>query len=213
VLSNNNYSFRVIGVVVAVCLLTIFSACQAAGPPSPTPTPGFKTRWEVATFTPNPAKAHFTPSPTSPTRLEQKDALESELDQAVAKLTKAIEDDQTDAGAYNERGLAYAKQDKLEESVADFTKAIELDPNLVTAYNNRGKSYGEQRKFDEAIADLTKAIQLDADYAIAYYNRGVALQNSQRRKEAAEDYKKYLELRPDAPERAQVKQLIQLYGE
>ena len=175
--SYSGHGFDAALVLAITFLLTVLSACQT-GPPAPTPTPFAQTRWNQATLTPNPAHAHFTPTPTRPSMREQKDALESELDQAIAKLTKAIEDDPTDAGAYNERGLAYAKQDKLEESVADFTKAIELDPNLVTAYNNRGKSYGEQRKFDEAIADLTKAIQLDADYAIAYYNRGVALQNS-----------------------------------
>ena len=202
---------KFIPVVAAVLLLMVVSTCQA-GPPAPTPTPGVRDYWEKPTLTPNPDHAHFTPTPTKPSMREQKEALASETDQAIAMLTEAIEDDPTDVGAYSDRGEAYAQQGELEKAIADFTKALELDPDLVAVYNFRGKAYSEQRKFDEAIADFTKTIELDPEYAIAYYNRGVAFQSSDKRKEAAADYKKYLELEPDAPQKSRLKQQIQMFG-
>ena len=208
---NNSRGTKVIPAVAVALLLTVLSACQA-GPPAPTPTPGVRDYWEKPTLTPNPLHADFTPTPTRPSMREQKEALASEADQAIAKLTEAIEDDPTDVGAYSDRGEAYAQQGELESAIADFTKALELDPDLVAAYNFRGKAYSEQRKLEEAIADFTKAIELDAEYAIAYYNRGVAFQSSDKRKEAAADYKEYLRLEPDAPQKSRLKQQIQMFG-
>ena len=210
--SNLSHGSNAILVLAATILLTVLSSCQAAGPPAATPTPGAADFYLQATITPNPAHANFTPTPTRPSMREQKEALGSELDEAIAKLTEAIEDDPTDVGAYSDRGEAYAQQGELESAIADFTKALELDPDLVAAYNFRGKAYSEQRKFDEAIADFTKAIELDAEYAIAYYNRGVAYQSSDKRKEAAADYKEYLRLEPDAPQKSRLKQQIQMFG-
>ena len=137
--SNLSHGSNAILVLAATILLTVLSSCQAAGPPAATPTPVAADFYLQATITPNPAHAHFTPTATRPSMREQKEALASEADEAIAKLTEAIEDDPTDVGAYSDRGEAYAQQGELESAIADFTKALELDPDLVAAYNFRAK--------------------------------------------------------------------------
>ena len=116
--SNLGHGSSAILVLAATILLTVLSSCQSAGPPAPTPTPGAADFYLQATLTPNPDHAHFTPTPTPtrPSMREQKEALESETDQAIAKFTQAIGDDPSDVGAYRDRGEAYAQKGDLEKS-------------------------------------------------------------------------------------------------
>lgn len=214
--NQRGYVFKSLLVLAGILLLMVLSSCRERPPQvaevQPTPTERSKHWWVNPTFTPDPAKAHFTPTPTSLTMQEVAEEVESERQDLIADYTEAVEADPTDADAYAGRGMAYAELNELEKALVDLDKAIELDPDFGEAYAARGQIHAGERNLEEAIADFTRAITLDPNFARVYYNRGMALQNIGKRKDAAQDFVKYLELEPDAPEKAQLKQMIKIYG-
>jgi len=113
---------------------------------------------------------------------------------AIAAYTRAIELDGKDAGAYNNRGVAYMAQKDFTSAVADFTRSIELAPSEA-AYNNRANIYFSQKKSEEAIADYTASIKLKAS-AEAYANRGIAYQQTNRDALALADYEEAIRSNP-----------------
>ena len=76
--------------------------------------------------------------------------------------------------AFNNRGLAYARNGQLDRAIEDLDQAIRLDPNLAEAFNNRGTAYGGKGLYVHAIEDLDQAIRLNPNYAMAFNNRGLA---------------------------------------
>lgn len=84
------------------------------------------------------------------------------------------ETNETLAGAYYNRGSAYAAKGQYDVAIADFDQAIRLNPNYVPAYYNRGVAYAEKRQYDSAIADFDQAIRLNPNDAVAFWLRGQA---------------------------------------
>jgi len=101
------------------------------------------------------------------------------------------------AGAYYNRGLAYAKQQRYNEAIKDFDKAIKLNSDYAEAYVGRGLAYAEQQKYDKAIEDYNKAIKLNPDDAKAYYNRGLAYVELGEHERAIKDFDKAIKLNSD----------------
>ena len=81
---------------------------------------------------------------------------------------------QTNADAYNNRGIAYYKKRQYNEAISDYNKAIELDPKYVEAYFNRGNAYDEKAQYKQAISDFTKTIEINPRFAEAYNNRALS---------------------------------------
>lgn len=86
-----------------------------------------------------------------------------DYDEAIAKHTKAIQENPKKALNYYNRALAYRQKDKLDEAISDYSKAIEIKPDYAKAYNNRGFAYALiGYKFDpEFIEELKKASSKD----------------------------------------------------
>jgi len=104
------------------------------------------------------------------------------------------------AGAYSNRGLAYAELGERKRAIEDYDKAIELNPDFAEAYYNRGIAYAKQQKYNEAIKDFDKAIELNPNLAEAYIGRGVTYAEQQKYNEAIKDFDKAIELNPDDAE-------------
>jgi len=104
------------------------------------------------------------------------------------------------AGAYSNRGLAYAELGEHDRAIEDYDKAIELNKEYAEAYYNRGLAYAKLGKYDKAIEDFNKAIELNKEYAKAYNNRGIAYAKQQKYNEAIKDYNEAIELNPDLAE-------------
>ncbi len=102
-----------------------------------------------------------------------------------------------DAGAYNNRGLAYSELKQYDRAIENYRKAIELNPKYAEAYSNRGLAYSELKQYDRAIEDYGKAIKLNPDLPEAYNNRGLAYYELKQYERAIENYGKALELNPD----------------
>ncbi len=86
-----------------------------------------------------------------------------------------MQTDLNDAGAYNKRGVAYARKGQYDQAISDFNKALEINPRYATAYYNRGVAYARKGQYDQAISDFTKALEINPRYATAYYNRGLPI--------------------------------------
>jgi len=101
------------------------------------------------------------------------------------------------------------EQGKLEEGK---TILEALPPGSITdssVYQNLGILFMNKNKGEEARAYLTKAIELDPADPYGYYYRGIALVQAKKSAEAKADLKKFLELKPDAPEAAEVREILQ----
>jgi len=91
------------------------------------------------------------------------------------------------AGAYYNRGVAYAELGEYDRAIEDYNKAIKLNKEYAEAYYNRGVAYVVLGKYNRAIEDFNKAIELNLDDAEAYYNRGVAYAELGEHNRARED--------------------------
>jgi tetratricopeptide (TPR) repeat protein len=102
----------------------------------------------------------------------------------------------------------------LEKGDLDAGKAIldALPPETLkdpSVFINIGILFMNKKETDEARTYLTKAIEIDPGSADGYYYRGLALLQGKKNAEAKADLQKFLELKPDAPEAAEVKEILQ----
>jgi len=95
-------------------------------------------------------------------------------DEAIRRLTLAIEGSPTDYRYYNDRGVAYKRSGNLPMALADYTKALEIRPDYTNALNNRGIVYLSQGEYDKAIADFTAALKHGGLEATIFTNLGIA---------------------------------------
>ena len=123
-----------------------------------------------------------------------------QMDLAIATYSRAIELNPNNAGAYNNRGIAYKEKGEHECAIEDYNKAIELNPKLASAYVNRGSAYGAKGEFDRTLSDCNKAIELDPKLAGAYSNRGAAYSKKGELDLAIADCNKAIELDPKLAE-------------
>ena len=117
-----------------------------------------------------------------------------QIDSAITEYSEAIKLDSRFAGAYNNRGAAYAEKGEIDLALIDYDEAIKLNPESANAYANRGDAYRIKNDFDRAIEDCTTAINLDSECPIAFYNRGIAYIEKDEIDMAIKDYNKVIKL-------------------
>ena len=122
---------------------------------------------------------------------------QGKIAQAIAEYTKAIEIDNNDVQAHNNRGNAYAKLGQFPQALADLDAVIAIAPSLPDPYFNRGLIYDKEAKLSQAILDYNKAIELNPDYVEAYANRGSTYAQEGKFTEALSDFNKVIEKDPD----------------
>ncbi len=115
---------------------------------------------------------------------------------AIERYSKAIELDNTNVAAYNNRGNVYGILSDDNLAIQDFNRAIELDSNYTWGYINRGLSYSNQGDYVAAIEDYNKAIQLDPNEALTYFNRGIAYGNLEQYEKSIEDFNQAIKITP-----------------
>ncbi len=86
------------------------------------------------------------------------------FEEELNKLTEAINQENSNAEAYNRRGSIYFIRKEYEKAVRDFSQAIKLQPKNARFYSIRGATYIELGLYREAIADYIKVEELDSDY-------------------------------------------------
>lgn len=116
------------------------------------------------------------------------------IDHAIADLTKAIELSPLDSNAYLERGGAYALKKDYTNAIADLTKVIELKPRDSNAYLERGRTHALKKDYTRAIVDLDEAIKLNQKFWFSYYLRSVVKEKMGQIDAAIKDCKKAQQL-------------------
>ena len=85
-------------------------------------------------------------------------------EQAIDRLTRAIEIDPLFADAYLQRGILYWREiQNYYRATRDLTRVIELDPDRTEAVFNRAIAYQLRGDLDHAIEDFQRFLEIDAD--------------------------------------------------
>jgi tetratricopeptide (TPR) repeat protein len=90
-------------------------------------------------------------------------------------FSHAVKVTQNNYKAYNEVGVALARQGKFNEADGQFQESIRINPLFADTHYNWGVALFEQRKIDEALRQYSEAIHLNPDFAEAHYNIGIVL--------------------------------------
>ncbi len=112
----------------------------------------------------------------------------------------------TEATAYLAASLA--RQKKYAEAEVSAKAALADDATNPVAVAALGQSLVGQEKYAEAIERLSPAIVAKPDLAYAYFWRGMAFNKTQQAARMVDDFQTFVRLKPDAPEAANVKQIL-----
>ena len=97
---------------------------------------------------------------------------------------------QTDADAYNNKGVSLHSLGRYEEALAAYDKAIAIDPTDADAHYNKGVAlsnmtiHTHDNRLAEALTEYNKAIILNTTDRDAYSRKGLLLLNLSRNEEA-----------------------------
>ena len=163
------------------------------------------TATEAIKFQPNQYMSHYL--------LGKSYVAAGRYNDAVDELNIAIGLKNDFAPAYFELGNAQYKKFSYPSAKESYKKAISYDKTLIYAYNNLGVLSTLTGDLSSAEKYLKTCITINPDYAAAYKNLGILYDTKMKKGAAAvEYYNKYLALRPDCPERNQVKLWISVIG-
>ncbi len=182
--------------VLAVYVLlgwTVFSASQAAPPPTltvivPQGTP--MTTWEA---TPLPAGAEEAVQPTatpSPTPMP--------VASVVTRYDLQVYQHPDDVELRLKRGAEYLRLRAYDAAIADFEHALQIDPKSAEAYVGLGEAYFYQRRWKEAEKAFQTAIAFDENLEAAHFKLGYLYEWWGRYHRAAREFAWAAEINPDS---------------
>lgn len=112
--------------------------------------------------------------------------------------------------AWIELGNVLMDSQRFGEAIEAYEKALALDPKNVPVRVDLGTCYRGVRRFDKAVEEYRKAIAIDPKFPNGHRNLGVVLAyDLHQNKEAVKEFQKYLEVAPNAPDAADIRQMIQ----
>ena len=82
---------------------------------------------------------------------------QAEIEETIRAMTRAIEQDSSNAQAYFKRGNAFSNMGDYDRAIDDLSKTIELNPSNSMAFNNRGMALWAVGRREDAVADYEKA--------------------------------------------------------
>ncbi len=102
------------------------------------------------------------------------------------------------AGAFHNRGMAFAWKGIDNQAISDLTEAIRLDPKRAYHWEDRGEVYTKQGNYQQGIADISEAIRLDPiPRAFRFQARGNAYRGLGDLTRAVADYNEAIRLDPN----------------
>ena len=81
--------------------------------------------------------------------------------QAIAYLSKAIENNPKLVAAYYNRAIARHQLQEYQRAIADFTKVIQINQKDAEAYYNRGVARHQLKDNQGAIADFSRIMKIN----------------------------------------------------
>ncbi|MEO0456845.1 MAG: tetratricopeptide repeat protein [Cyanobacteria bacterium P01_A01_bin.114] len=124
-------------------------------------------------------------------------AKQTNYQQSIDALTKALAKHPNPADIYVMRGLSYWKLGDTAAAIADFEAALALEPTHPKAHGNRGLLRYESGDESGALADWATALLHKPNYAEIYYNRALVYAQQGRSADALTDFDRALALQPN----------------
>jgi type IV pilus assembly protein PilF len=126
---------------------------------------------------------------------------QGDLEQALKKLERAIQEDPNLPSAHNALALLKQRLGQSKEAEKHFHRAIKLDPRNSEAQNNYGVFLYDQGRYREAEEHFLEAIKnpFYSTPELAYENAGLAVQQIGDFEKAMEYYRKALQLKQSLP--------------
>jgi tetratricopeptide (TPR) repeat protein len=118
-------------------------------------------------------------------------------DEAIARLSRAVELDPQDQGARCAFGEALYEGGRLDDAIAEFREAVRLQTDDFGAHNDLGVALARQGLWDEAVAELREARRLNGDSPNVRHNLGSALRATGRLEEAIAELREAIRLKKD----------------
>ncbi len=129
--------------------------------------------------------------------LAQKAMAEGKYDDAVEKVTRAMEKDPGAFILYYNRALAYEKKGDKEKALLDYKKSLELKPDFLLSLTAVGNIMAAKSDFTGAVEYYKKALDQGLTDTLALYNYGACLINLGDNDQAKAVFEKLLELDPN----------------
>lgn len=118
-------------------------------------------------------------------------------DEAVEKVSQAIEKDPGAFILYYNRALAYEKKGDRDKALLDFKKTLELKPDFLLAITAVGNILAKKNDFPGAVEYYKKAVDQGLTDTLALYNYGACLINLGDNDQAKAVFEKLIELDPN----------------
>ncbi len=97
------------------------------------------------------------------------------LDQAIALYSRALQNDGSNALAWQGYGLAQGLRSQHQDALTSFERALQLNPSLIASWNGKGTALSRLRRHQEALVAFERAIELDPNNAAAWNGKGATL--------------------------------------
>lgn len=121
-------------------------------------------------------------------------------DEAIEKVTKAMEKDPEAFILYYNRALAYEKKGDKDKALLDYIKSLEFKPDFLLSLSSAGNILAKKSDFTGAVKYYKKALDLGLTDTVALYNYGACLINLGDNDQAKAVFEKLIELDPDYPD-------------
>lgn len=116
--------------------------------------------------------------------------------QAINSFSMALQDPETAAIVYLNRGLAQLRSGAFKEAIDDFSESVQREPSLVAAYVNRHAAWLAVGNHEAALLDLDRAVQLSSESPRIRLIRSRVLRQLGRLKAAQTDFQTAMKQRP-----------------
>ena len=127
----------------------------------------------------------------------RKSMFAGKYDEAIEKISQAIEKEPKVFILYYNRALAYEKKGDKDKSLLDFQKTLELKPDFLLALSAMGNILAKKNDFPGAVKYYKQAVDLGLTDTLALYNYGACLINLGDNDQAKAVFEKLIELDPN----------------
>ncbi len=147
----------------------------------------------------------YTPPPVSGINLQQ----QMNIDSTINELRKIVSQDPKNLNAWIKLGNILMDTNRYQEAIEAYSTALKLDPKNVNVRVDMGTCYRRIGKPEIAVKEYDRALKIAPRHIQAHRNKGIVLAfDLKKNKEAIKEFQTYLTLSPNAPDAAQIRQVI-----
>ena len=131
-----------------------------------------------------------------------------ENDQAMEKYAALAARDESDIWHFIGLSGQQLMKEDVEGALASARHAVEMDGNMAEAHYQLGLVLAKRKEWDAAAAEFDRVTEINPSNAYAHYYGGLMHYRANRPDRMANHFEQFLKLAPEAPERAEVTQIM-----